>query len=288
MDEKKQGDNTGVDTNSTPDVAVPVVESVPVTETVPVVDAVVAESANVVDKVETAVASKSFNVKAYVGVVAVILVICAGLLFILEKEGRTSTGIFAGLTEGPAVATVDGVEISKADYDSSLSQLTNMTAEQGVDVTDAEVVAQLKTQALDTLVNAEVLRQAAVDAGITVTPEEVEARYAEIRDGIGGDEALMQRMAEFGVTEAGLRLDIENEFLIQGLFDTMVDIDSITVEDSEITDLYTQAGGVEAGLPPLEEVKEQIISQIKFDKEQELVSAYIEELRAGADVEIKI
>lgn len=277
MDEKKQEDNAGVVVDTTPDVEVPTVGEVTpeVTSTVESVEAV-------------PVAGKSFNLKAYVGMVAVILVICAGLLFILEKEGRTSTGLFGSMISGPAVAVVDGVEIAKADYDSSLAQLTNMTAEQGADVTDPAVVEQLKTQAIDTLVNAEILRQAAVEEGITVTPEQIETRFAEIRDGIGGEEALVQRMAEFGVTEAGLRLDIENEFLIQGLFDARIDTSSITVEDSEITELYTQAGGVEAGLPPLEEVREQIISQIRFDKEQQQVSSFIEELRAEADVEINI
>ncbi len=241
---------------------------------------------------EPADSKTKFNLKAYVGAVVVILVIAAGLIFVLEKEGRISTGLFAGVignmeAKAPA-ATVNGTVIYKSEYNSSVQQLSDMAASQGADTSDPAMVEQFKTQAIDTLVNAELLRQTAVAAGMTVTPEEIENRFNEIEEGIGGPEALAARMAEFGVTELSLRRDIENEFLIQGLFDQEVSIESIDVSEGEIKEFYENAGGPEAGLPPLVEVRDQVDQQIRLQKQQELVNIYLEDLKKDADIEILI
>lgn len=296
MDEKKPEDLSGVDANPTPEAEAPKVEVAPAVEVVaaPVVETPeVATPAAAFEEADAQTQpAKSFNLKAYVGMVLVIVVICAGLLFVLEKEGRTSTGLFSGIISSmesnESVATVNGVEIKKVDFDSSLNQLTNMSADQGADVTNPSLMEQLKTQALETLVTAEVLRQKAVAEGINVTQEQIDTRYEEIKEGIGGEEALMERMTEFGVTEASLRRDIENEFLIQGLFDIKVDTSTVEVDEAEVVALYAQAGGAEGGLPPLEEVREQIDAQIRFDKEQTLVGEYIESIKAEAEIEVEI
>ncbi len=293
MDEKKQ-EETGVTTDTTPvtmtgDAEGTALNEVPTSTT----DMSSTPSVTVADEmVMTKTSSHTFNIRAYVLAVAAILLICAGLLFILEKEGRISTGLFSAVIDkmeasAPA-ARVNGVVISGAEFSSSLQQLTDLSATQGANVTDTEVLAQLRTQAIETLVNAELLRQAAVAEGISATPEDIEGRFNEIKEGIGGEEVLKERMAEFGVTEESLRKDIENEFLIQALFDLRIDSDSIQVSETEISTFYDNAGGTAAGLPPLEEVREQIVAQIKFEQEQTLINAFIEELRNEGEVEILI
>ncbi len=300
MDEKKQEDTTGVATEVTPETITPatevVVETAPVSET-EVVSPDVVEPVHVSDSVEVKQeevqpAPAAFNYKMYVGAVLGILVVCGGLLFVLEKEGRISTGLFAGviakMEASVPAAKVNGTVIPKVEFESSLKQLNQMSTSQGVDIAETTVAADLRKQAIDTLVNAELLRQAALAAGKTVTPEDIEKRLTEIRDGLGGEEALVARMTEFGVTQESLRRDIENEFLIQSLFDEKIDTDTIEVTDAEITEMYKQAGGTEAGLPPLAEVREQVISQIQFNKEQVLITEYIDTLRAEAEIEVLI
>ncbi len=245
-----------------------------------------------VEKTRTHGSGMAFNFRAYVGMVAVILVIGTGLLFLLEKEGRINTGLFSGvigkMEAGQSAATVNGVKISKEEFDSSLKQLSEMSTAEGIDVTQPDVVAGLRSQAIETLINGELLRQTAIDQGVTVSPDEIEKRFTEIKDGIGGAETLAAKMAEFGVTEESLRRDIENEFLIQGLFDKAIDSDGIDVTEEEIGTLYAEAGGEGAGLPPLSEVREQIVAQIRFDKEQVLINSYIQGLRTASEVEIHI
>lgn len=294
MDEKKP-EETGVTTDTTPETMTETTQDTSSTQTGEMTTTNDVSSETVVthdEMVQSATAQSSFNFKAYAIAVAVILVISAGLMFILEKEGRISTGLFSSIitkmeASAPA-AKVNGTVISGAEFTSSLDQLTDLSATQGANVTDAAVIAQLRTQAIETLVNAELLRQAALAEGITTTPEDIENRFNEIRDGIGGAEELAARMAEFGVTEESLRKDIENEFLIQSLFDVKIDSDSIEVSETEVSEFYTRAGGAEAGLPPLEEVREQIVAQIKFEQEQTLINEYLTTLRDEAEVEILI
>ncbi len=300
MDDKKQEDNavstdTTANNTSTPVSSEDsVVTSSPIEEVSnSVTQNEVEDKTEDVSELSTASHSNSkFNLRAYVGAVVVILVIAVGLVFLLEKEGRISTGLFTGVIEkmeanSPA-AVVNDVKISMGEFNSSVEQLTEMSSAQGVDVASPEVVQQIKTQAIDTLVNAELLRQAAVNEGMTATPEQIETRFSEIRDGIGGAEQLAARMVEFGVTEESLRRDIENEFLIQGLFNVKIATNTIEISEDEILAFYNNAGGAEAGLPPLADVRDQVVAQIRFEKEQVLINEYLETLKADSEVEILI
>jgi len=222
----------------------------------------------------------------------IVVAIGLGLVFVLERDDRISTGVFSGITENMKANTpsakVNGVSIPRSDFDSSVNQLIEIAKSQGADVSDPTIVEQFHAQAIDTLVNGELLRQKAIEKGMEASVEEVDTRFSEISDNLGGPEVLAERMTEFGITEEGLRRDIENEILIQGLFDAELATDSVEITDEEVLDFYNLAGGEEAGLPPLEEISEQIKEQIKLDREQQQIGVYIEELREEAEVEILI
>lgn len=231
------------------------------------------------------------KVKTYGLAVLAVLVIVGLLVFGLEKQGRISTGIFSAFTSSSdrtPVATVNGIKIIKSDYESSLQQLLQMAASQGASTTDPALLEQYQKQAMDTLVNGELLRQSALEAGLTASADDIEKRYGEIRDGVGGAELLAERMNEFKITEKSLRRDIENEILIQALFATVFTSDKAEVTEEEINALYDGLGGEKAGLPPLTEVKDQVIQQIKLDRQQQEAGKYIEELRTKANIEILI
>ena len=234
---------------------------------------------------------KNPAVKTY-GLAALALVVIVGLLiFGLEKQGRISTGIFSALTSSidrTPVAMINGKDIIKSDYDSSLQQLLQMAASQGASTTDPALLSQYQKQAMDTLVNGELLRQSALAAGLTASSEDIEERYNEIRDGVGGADLLAERMNEFKITEQSLRRDIENEILIQGLFASVFVGDKAEITEDEVIAFYNGLGGKEAGIPPLAEVKDQVIQQIKLDRQQQEAGKYIEELLAKAQIEILI
>lgn len=225
----------------------------------------------------------------------VILIMGTGLVYALEQQGRINTGIFDKISSivnpTPAAAIVNGEKITKADYEKNLLQLQNAATAQGADAADEAVQSEIKKQAIDVLVNTELLRQEARKDGSDVTPDQVEARYQEIVTSLGGVEALKAKMTELGITEESLRKDIEGEILIQGHLAKAVDTSSVAVSEAEVKAAYEQitaTAGPAATIPPLAEIKTQLEAQIKTNKEQELVNAYITKIRETATIEVLI
>lgn len=231
-------------------------------------------------------------VRWYILTGVVVLLIVVGVWFILERDGRLHTGVFDGLVSGlekqQAAAVVNGVEISVFDFNATLRQLTANVEQQGGDIADPTIADEVRTQAMDSLVNTEVLRQKAVENNGVATEEDINARYEQIAESLGGVETLLSRMGELGVSEEMLRRDIKNDILIQAHLESAVDLSSATVSDEEIQAFYTQATASMEDAPPLAEVRDQIEQQIRFGKEQELVAAYVTSLREVASVEIKM
>jgi len=227
----------------------------------------------------------------YLAAVAVVIIIIGGVLYLLEKEGRSSTQIFSGILAkqeaNKVVASVNGNEILNSELQTSIAQFTQAAEAQGVDTTTPEVQADIKTQSLDVLVNTELLKQAAAERGIEITDEVANERLEAIKAEIGGEAVLAEKMAELGIDDAKLKQDIRDELMIQQLLDAKFAEANIEVTDAEIQSVYDGAGGTEAGLPALEEVRSQVESQIRSSKQQDIINQFLTELKDKAEVEIK-
>lgn len=237
-------------------------------------------------------AAGSRVVKQYAIAGVIVLLMGVGLLYVLEEQGRVHTGVFATVTElikpTPAAAVVNGVKIPMATYEKNRLQIEKNAEAQGLKVADEAVKAEINKQAIDVLVNTELLKQAAAKANIVVTQEQTDTRYQEIITSLGGEEALKAKMLELGITEESLQSDIKGEILIQGYLTQAVDLSKITIDEADIKKVYDQANTPGAKLPPLAEVKTEIETQLKSTKEQELVNAHIETLRTDAKIETKV
>jgi hypothetical protein len=245
------------------------------------------------DKVTSALAGagKWIKRRRYT-LIAVVLVIVAviGMLYILEERGRIHTGMFEGVKKFVAahktVVNVNKNAITQADLDTSISQLSANAEAQGADLSDPKTKEQMRTQALDMLVNTELLKQEAAKRNITISDDDVNKRIEQLKKDVGGDEVLKERMKQFNIDEKTLRRDVKNELTIQTLLDQVFKEKGVTVGEDEIKKFYDQAGGAKAGLPKISEVHDQIASQIKQNKQQEVVTALIEELRKAATIEM--
>ena len=229
---------------------------------------------------------------ALIGAVVVVVVIIVGVLYLLEREGRVSTGLFdsviAQQEAGAVVAVVNGQEIVGSDLQTSVAQFQQAAAAQGVDSSSEQAQAEIRAQALEVLVNTELLKQEAVAQGIEVSDQEAVERLATIEEELGGAEVLAERMATLGLDEEQLQSDVRDEILIQELLDTVFAEAEIEVTEEEVNAVYDNASAGAAGseLPPLEEVRTQIETQIITSKEQQIVDEFISTLRADADIEL--
>jgi hypothetical protein len=226
----------------------------------------------------------------YVAAVLIVVVTLVTVLFMLEREGRSSTGVFdsyfAAQENSVVVAVVNGQEITGEDLNTSIIQFNQAALAQGVDTASPEVIADIRTQALEVLVNTTLLRQAAQEQGIEVTAEATAERLAAIQIDIGGEEALQARIAELGLTQADLEEDIKEEIIIQTLLDTLFVEAEVVVSAQEIQGVYDAAGGSDEGLPPLETVSEQIEAQVRGSKEQAVIDEYLNTLKTDAKIEL--
>jgi len=243
---------------------------------------------NSVSTEETAGGSKF---KGYTAAVVIVALIILGVLYFMEKEGRSSTKIFesviSGQESGEVVAEVNGEKIVNSDLTASVQQLTQAAEAQGVDVTKPEAQSEIRSQALDVLINTELLKQAAVEAGFEVSDEELESRIKTIETDIGGPEVLSQRLTELGISTDKLESDVKDEILIQKLLDSVFLGSGLAVTEEEINQMYDAASSSGTELPPLEEVRDQVEAQIKSSKEQEAIDKYLGELKAEAEISIK-
>jgi len=162
-----------------------------------------------------------------------------------------------------------------------------MASAQGADLTDENTASQIRSQALDVLVNTELLVQAARDRDIVVTDEEVDVRREEIAEQLGGEEALQARMTELDINEATLLDDLREEIIIQTLLDQVIAEADIQVTDEEIEAVYEDAtAGGEENLPSLEDVRDVIRDQISAPKEEAAIEEFIQGLKQNAEIVI--
>jgi FKBP-type peptidyl-prolyl cis-trans isomerase (trigger factor) len=257
---------------------------------------VVTENSTVVASVVSELKTKKFCnpvIRQYAIAFAVVAIMGLTLWYFMEEQGRVKTHFFADIkglvVPEPAAAKVNGERVAMALYQRNFDQLKSQAASQGQDVADEKVLSQIKQQSIDILVNGELLRQAAAEAGIKVTEDQIKERYDSIVESQGGEEGLNSKMAEMSITKESLMKDIEQEILIQAYIDKAVDTSSIKVTDEEIKQLYDSvAANPDAKLPPLEEVKDQIEQEIKYGKQQEMISKHIDTLKEKAEIEVLI
>ena len=233
---------------------------------------------------------KKKPVALYVLAFVIVAVTALIVLFMLEKEGRSSTGLFdnyfAAQEASTVVAVVDGNEIKNNDLNTSMEQFSQAAIAQGVDVSNPDIKAEIRSQSLDVLINTELLKAEATERGITVTEEEAVERLELIESEIGGEDVLEERMTTLGLDREKLESDIRDEILIQTLLDQVFAEAEIEITEEEVQAVYEAAGGEGAELPALEEVREQVEAQIRSSKEQAAIDAFLEGLKADADIVI--
>ena len=191
--------------------------------------------------------------------------------------------------EYPAVvATVDGEAIQSERFTQSLEQSLAFATSQGADITDETVLASVRSQALDSVINTRLLVQAATAAGYEATDEAVEAQIANLIAQYGGEEAFNAEVQAAGLDPDTLRSDVAEQIAVDEYLRTDVVTELETPTEEEIIAFYEELVASGQELPALEEIRAAVTSQIAQDKEQALVLAHIETLRASADIEIAI
>ena len=237
----------------------------------------------------------------FIGAVIVAIIGIAVAWFYVNQNNQST--IPEQLTENPleqfdiaqgegsdVVLVVNETPLTRAALNRVLQQTIQRAQMQGVDPADPEIRDMIIQQSIDSLVNTELVRQAAEREGFTATEEEIDARYSDVVANTGGLEEFEAAIAELGLTQEGIRQDVANELVIEAYINSILE-PQINVTEEDIQELYNMVRGQAEGegdldeFPSLDEVRDQVRAQLAGQQEEEIIARLLDELRESADIE---
>lgn len=227
------------------------------------------------------------NIQKIISIIIIAIVIIAGVWYLMSLNTPTQNEPAGNeeVTTGAAVATVNGEEISRTEFETFKSQVI---MQQGLDTEslEAEIENQLETQIVDELISQALLQQAVESSEAVPAQEDIDAQIEATVIQLGGEEAFNEVLVAEGISEEELRAQISTELAVQAYLEQELDLSSITATDEEVEAAYAQASAQDENVPALEEIRPQIEQSIIQQKQQPLLAQLIDQLRAEADVEI--
>jgi peptidyl-prolyl cis-trans isomerase C len=137
---------------------------------------------------------------------------------------------------GGTLATVNGKAITQSDFERNLNRLKSNYRQRGGKLNEA-VESQMKDQALETLINEELLYQESRKAGIQVPQAEIDRQMAMFKEQFPDDATYQTKMKELNLTGAALKQQIRKGLAIQSYLQDRV-IDKIQVTEDETRQFY--------------------------------------------------
>jgi parvulin-like peptidyl-prolyl isomerase len=138
------------------------------------------------------------------------------------------------------VATVDGVAVTKADFDRTVAMLKRRyQARMGIDFASPagkDMETELKKRLLESLVERQVILNEAARRKIVVTPAQVDAKIAELKAQTGGDKAFQDALAQEAMTVDDLRHEIQTGLTMQALAEALTS--GLKVSEAEVKAYY--------------------------------------------------
>ena len=193
------------------------------------------------------------------------------------------------------VATVNGTEITKDDfvqtYQSQYQQMA-MQQQAGGQAPDEK---QLKTQVAEQLVNNELLRQGAEDAGIKATDKDIDTTLDEIakQSGLGSGDEVVSALEQQGISAEQVRQDAASQFAITTYIEQEADIaepsdEELKAQYDAMVEQQSAAGGSAEEVPSFEEMKDQLAQQATMQQQNEAATEIAGTLRESGDVTINV
>jgi len=188
------------------------------------------------------------------------------------------------------VAIVNKEELIGEDFNAALTSIQSQMQQMGQDPSSKESAEQVKMQALDILVNQTLILQKAKDADIKASTSEIDERFSLLEKQFGGEKEMKKALKDQNMDVKTVKEQLADSIIFEKYLDKVAPPEKVT--DKEIKEYYDQAASTskEAGqeLPPLAEVSEQIQGMINQEQQQKVLAKHVEELKADANIELKI
>ena len=211
-----------------------------------------------------------------------------------KKEPIQSASIIDSLLEettlnedGP-VATVNGEEVSRLAYTNKLKEINAILTRQKINTANTKIAAEIRQQAIAELVNFRLLYQTATAAGHTASTEQVNETYREIVADMGDEETLALALGDNGLTIDDLKQQLYEQLTVDAYITATVDLASVTIDPAEVRAYYDTISTNNPDLPTYEDIRDRLTVELLQQKQQQLVTDLIQDLRADAEIEVLI
>ncbi len=188
------------------------------------------------------------------------------------------------------VMSVSGIDFDYEEFKSMMEQVEWEVSMEGREASQEEI----KEIVIERAIQQAVLIDYARKEGLTPSANEIEERFNEILEayGMSEDEFLELIKDEHKInTREEIESLLEGEIMIGKLFDRY--IEEINISEKEINDVYEEyieelklAEVDEGEFPDMEEMREFIEENIKYEKASEMLIKKAEELKADAIVDL--
>lgn len=195
-------------------------------------------------------------------------------------------------TTGDVVATVDGKDISKKDYDKELESMKATYEQQGMtaDQMDSKMLAELEQSVLDQMINAELLLQTAEKDGVSVAQKELDAELEKIKTNFADEKQYEDALKQNELTEKELMAQLKKQMTVIQYLDSK--IGKVEASDEEIQAMYDQykqqAEGQKQTPEELDKIKPELEQQILAQKKDEQTTKLVEQIRKDNEDKVKI
>lgn len=229
--------------------------------------------------------------------ILILVILAVGGIYYFGDMGGSSTGTPSSTSSGP-VATVGGQDISGDQFNQQLTQLREATTSQAQQFQSLSETRQQEL-ILSSLINQELIRQAADNAGVSVSSSDVDSRLQSQVQQIGGESEFEQRLSDNDLTREEVRENLRQQMQISQYVSQNVNAPS----DSEIQQAYDQlpeqrlrllgqavnrnsSGTSTQGTPSLSDVRPVLERQLTAQKQQQARQQLLQQARNSIDVEV--
>jgi peptidyl-prolyl cis-trans isomerase C len=146
--------------------------------------------------------------------------------------------IFAAEKKIPdgAVATVNGVTITQADFDKEMARVRSQFSRSGRSLRESQL-PDIKNRVLETLINRELLYQESQNKGIKVEDAEVNQQVDVLKKRFPNEDEFKAALLEMKVSEVELKSQIRKGMAIQQFVDKDL-VQDVKVSETEVKDFY--------------------------------------------------
>ncbi len=221
--------------------------------------------------------------KQRISAIAVTLIAVAAVLGVMFLTDRPAS-------EPVSAATVNGVPIAMKAYSDPVAALEVAYGTAYAASERTQRMLELKKLTLDRLIDLELARQLADEAGVKVSESELNDLFTQVRDAWGDDEAFAQSLTAQGMTEDTYRSELELQLILERYLDKVAGNVSATDAEARASyDANAQAYTDEAGnLKPFSEVQEQIRSTLTLTKRTAIYRERIEKFRGDSKITVYV